>query len=162
MQGSYHSGLHYSALSYVYSSVGSLQPLTYVPPLHFLSLLPPHPACPQPASKQAILPLLEKHKASLPPPKSAKAKASSSGKEKTEAKEPSDSSPPAAAKETKTGKAGKTASKTGSKKGTGKKGKEAEEDFGPPLMKGPTMQQRQKDEQSFKVSSVSDVQYEGD
>ena len=159
MRGSYHSGLHYSALSYACSSVGSLQPLTYLP-LHFLSPLPLHPACPQPASKQAILPLLEKHKASLPPPKSAKAKASSSAKEKTEAKEPSDSSP-AAAKETKTGKAGKTASKTGSKKGTGKKGKEAEEDFGPPLMKGPTMQQRQRDEQSFKVSSVSDVQYEG-
>ena len=160
MRGSYHSGLHYSVLSYVCDLVGSLQPLPYLP-LHFLSLLPPHPACPQPASKQAILPLLEKHKASLPPPKSAKAKASSLGKEKTEAKEPSDSSPPAAAKETKTGKAGKTASKTGSKKGTGKKGKEAEEDFGPPLMKGPTMQQRQKDEQSFKVSSVFDVQYEG-
>ena len=127
-------------------------PLRTYLPLHFLSLLPPHLACPQPASKQAILALLEKHKASLPPPKSAKAKASSSAKEKTEAKEPSDSSSPAAAgKETKTGKAGKTASKTGSKKGTGKKGKEAEEDFGPPLMKGPAMQQRQKDEQNFKV-----------
>ncbi|MDA8031611.1 MAG: hypothetical protein MPK62_10910 [Alphaproteobacteria bacterium] len=94
---------------------------------------------------------MEKHKASLPPPKSAKTKATSAPKEKTESKEVSDSPP---AKETKTAKTAKAGTKAVSKKGTSKKGKEAEEDFGPPLTKGPTMQQRQKDEQNFKVSFV--------
>ena len=104
--------------------------------------------------------MLEKHKATLPPPKAAKAKATSSAKEKTEAKEPSEPSPPAGAgKEAKSGKAGKAGLKTASKKGTSKKGKEAEEDVSPPLMKGPTMAQRQKDEQAFKVSYACIMQW---
>ena len=70
-----------------------------------------------------------------------------------ESKEASDS-PPTTAKETKTAKTAKVGTKAVSKKGASKKGKEAEEDFGPPLTKGPTMQQRQKDEQNFKVSFV--------
>ena len=103
--------------------------------------------------------MLEKHKATLPPPKAVKAKATSSAKEKTEAKEPSEPSPAGAGKEAKSGKAGKAGLKTASKKGTSKKGKEAEEDVSPPLMKGPSMTQRMKDEQSFKVSYACIMQW---
>lgn len=141
----------------VVSSLSCVVSVTFSIPLPFHSTSLLHiSSFFQPASKQAILALLEKHKATLPPPKSAKAKATSSAKEKTETKETSEP-PPAeagASKETKTAKTAKPGSKTASKKGTSKKGKEVEEDSGPPLMKGPTMQQRQKDEQNFKVSSA--------
>lgn len=102
-----------------------------------------------------VLGLLEKHKASLPPSKSAKAKSTSTAKEKPETKNASKSLP-STAKETKTVKTGKAASKTVGKKGAvvSMKGKQVE-DSGPPLVKGPTLQQRQKDERNHKVSDPS-------
>ena len=79
---------------------------------------------------------------SLPPPKLVKTKAPSAPKEKTESKEVPDS-PPTTAKETKTAKTAKAGTKAVSKKGTSRKGKEAEEDHhsrgGPPCSRGRRM-----------------------
>ena len=89
-----------------------------------------------------VLELLEKHKVSLPAP----AKSASTAKGKADTK--NHSKPP-----NKTAKAGKVVAKTVAKKGASMKVKQAE-DSGPPLVKGPTMQQRQKDERNHKVSAL--------
>ena len=92
------------------------------------------------------------------PPPTSKTKKKTSAKKPPVEEEKEEPKPPPSKRESKEGgtKSAKkgTSLKTSVKKTAGatkKGGKDANEEAGPPLTMGPTVQQRQKDEQSFKV-----------